>query len=372
MFIITTSALINIASTRSPLYVDRAPNFVRPYIIEHYANAQAVAIGQQVYRFPVTGASSGGAFSLLSTSSPSSPSSPALGVLPHHHQSYHENFFCLKGRFQLWTSDAVAVAGVDSNEIQARLLTVGDYGSVPQNTTHTFQIQDPDTEVVGVISPGGFKELFFFLADSNYTASTQTPYAPVAATSNGSGSAGPPPEVLQQLQQFDVYAELDFNPRRDLVNGSAPAGIGWHEKMDIIPAMAGRSYFVAKDHGPKFLNRDTGYQIVQPLVTPTTGEGRFTQGTITMSLHPSNGSLLMHTLASHTAFEVLEGALWISISDENATLITGDVALVPGNVTFAYWSEVAFTKVMYVSAGIEGIVLLGSAEQWGWPVFPVE
>jgi quercetin dioxygenase-like cupin family protein len=82
--------------------------------------------------------------------STNAPSSSALGVLPHIHQKHYENFFNFKGRFQLW-------AQKDSNEQQARLLTQGDYGSVPRNTTHTFQLLDPDSEMVGVIVPGGFE-----------------------------------------------------------------------------------------------------------------------------------------------------------------------------------------------------------------------
>jgi hypothetical protein len=53
-------------------------------------------------------------------------------------------------------------------------------------------------------------------------------------------------------------------------------------------------------------------------------------------------------------------------------LITGDVAFIPANTTFSYWSDVAFTKFMYVSAGAEGLdqKLLANAENWGFPVFP--
>lgn len=53
-------------------------------------------------------------------------------------------------------------------------------------------------------------------------------------------------------------------------------------------------------------------------------------------------------------------------------LITGDVAFIPANTTFSYWSDVTFTKFMYVSAGAEGLdqKLLATAENWGFPVFP--
>jgi hypothetical protein len=68
---------------------------------------------------------------------------------------HYENFFNYKGHFQLWTEK-------DGDE-QAHLLTAGDYGAVPHNTTHTFQILDPDTEMVGVIQPGGFECVVLFL-----------------------------------------------------------------------------------------------------------------------------------------------------------------------------------------------------------------
>lgn len=90
--LVAGSAAITLAAAKqeSKLWVQRAPDHVRPYVIEHYAPAQAVALGAQVYRFPVTGPSSGGKFSLLSTASPASDS---LGVLPHIHEKHFENFF---------------------------------------------------------------------------------------------------------------------------------------------------------------------------------------------------------------------------------------------------------------------------------------
>lgn len=118
----------------SNLWVSEVPTSPRPYAVRHYG-IPALQLGSQVYRFPVTGPSSDGAFSLLSTAAPASGS---LGVLPHTHLTHYENFFCLKGRFQLWTADAATY----SNE-EARLLTPGDYGAVPHNTTHTFQVLDP-------------------------------------------------------------------------------------------------------------------------------------------------------------------------------------------------------------------------------------
>lgn len=122
------------ADSTSALWVSEVPDSPRPYAVRHYG-IDGVAVGAQVYRFPVTGPSSDYAFTLISTAS---PASGYVGVLPHVHHMHYENFFCLKGRLQLWTADADTF----ENE-EARLLTAGDYGAVPHNTTHTFQIQDP-------------------------------------------------------------------------------------------------------------------------------------------------------------------------------------------------------------------------------------
>jgi mannose-6-phosphate isomerase-like protein (cupin superfamily) len=140
-----TSVVASIRAPQSQIWVDSVPTSVRPYAIAHY-NAAGVVIGQQVYRFPVTGPSSDNAFTLLSTNGPSASD---LGVLPHHHQIHYENFFNYKGRFQVWANKD----GVDTT----RVLLPGDYAACPINTTHTFQILDPDTEMLGVIQPGGFE-----------------------------------------------------------------------------------------------------------------------------------------------------------------------------------------------------------------------
>jgi hypothetical protein len=143
-----------------------------------------------------------------------------------------------KGRFQLWTEK-------DGDE-QARLLTAGDYDAVPHNTAHTFQILDLDTKMAGVIQPGGFEYVILFLkvllsknshTDSGFKQrrllrprycqlllSNILPILRLTADSNSS----PPTSVTSSLQAFDVYAQLYYNPRRDLVNGSTPSNSIWH------------------------------------------------------------------------------------------------------------------------------------------------
>ena len=360
-FLAGTAAFTVGAAARSSLYVENAPDHVRPYVIERYSNAQAVAVGQQIYRFPVTGASSGGAFSILMTSS---PGSDALGVLPHIHKAHYENFFCSKGRYQLWTNKY--------GDEEARVMLPGDYGAVPRNTTHTFQVLDPDTEMLGVIQPGGFEALFFAIADSNYTSETSSPYVPSAASGSADAGTGSSSSMISALESFDVFAQLDFNPRRDLVNGSAPANATWHTGKNTVPSNSNTPFYVAKNQGPMWLNSEHGYQIIAPFVTPTQGDGKFSEGTITIDRKSSNITTPVRHFADHLAFEVLEGALQVNLKNETVQLLQGDVVFVPGNTTFSYWSEVAFTKFLYVCAGNKGldVELMDKAVAWEYPTWP--
>ncbi|KAG9565541.1 RmlC-like cupin, partial [Aureobasidium melanogenum] len=361
--LVSASAALSVgAAARSSLYVENAPDHVRPYVIERYANAQAVAVGQQIYRFPVTGASSGGAFSILMTNS---PASDALGVLPHIHRTHYENFFCSKGSFQLWTDKF--------GDEEARVMLPGDYGAVPRNTTHTFQVLDPDTEMLGVIQPGGFEALFFAIADGNYTSSTSSPYVPSSSSGSTDAGAGSSASMISALESFDVYAQLEFNPRRDLINGSAPANATWHTGKNTVPSNSVTPFYVAKNQGPMYLNSQHGYQIIAPFISSSAqGAGKFSEGTVTMSRKLSNTTIPSRYFVDHMAFEVLEGALKVQMQGEEVQLLQGDVVFVPGNTTFSYWSEVAFTKFLYVCAGSEGldVELRKKAVEWEYPTWP--
>ncbi|GES64593.1 quercetin 2,3-dioxygenase [Aspergillus terreus] len=167
------------------------------HVLPHYANPHAVTIGIQLYRFTVPGPSSDNVFTLMNTNAGATGS---LGVLPHIHQAHHENFFTFRG----------------------------DYGSVPRNTAHTFQMLDPDTDMVGALSPGQLEDLFHALG-KNYTSDANTPY--VLQAVNDSSAAGPRASEISSLGRFDIYAQVDFQPGEP-----------------------GESSFIANNYGPKYPN----------------------------------------------------------------------------------------------------------------------
>ncbi|KAG4434485.1 hypothetical protein IFR05_010028 [Cadophora sp. M221] len=344
-------------SSTSSIWVTEVSSFVRPYAIQHYS-AQGYIVGQQIYRFPVTGPSSDYAFTLISTNAPGSTD---LGVFPHQHRTHYENFFNLRGRFQLWTER-------DGDE-ETRILIPGDYGAVPKNTTLTFQILDPDTEMVGVISPGGLEVLFYALSSGNYTSPASSPYDP---SIEASPSTTPDDAFDKVLEGFDVCTQ-NFTPRSDAVNGAAPARSVWHTSPNILANDSTTPFFVAKDYGPQYLNNQTGsYKVIQPFVTPVQSAGNFTLSTITMA-RVAISAVPESTYPGHSAFEVLDGKLKVLMGGETLSLLQGDVVFVPGNTSYRYFSDVAYTKVLHVSQGAVGLdsELIACGERWDSPVWPI-
>lgn len=213
------------------------------------------------------------------------------------------------------------------------------------------------------------RDLFYTLG-TNYTSGTDTPYVPEAVNSSSSTPSG---SIMNKLQSFDVYAQLGFEPRRDLVNGTAPIDNSeWHTGSNDL-GTPGQPYFLANGYGPKYLSSEHGYQVVQPLVSPKQAQDtNYTLSTISLSRQTKN-SPPSYTLAGAAAFEVLEGTLSIKIGDYPlATLQMGDVAFIPARVPFTYYTELAFAKVLYVSSGHNGVdqQLINAGKSWDWVTFP--
>ncbi|KAJ5261293.1 hypothetical protein N7478_011888 [Penicillium angulare] len=177
---------------------------------------------------------------------------------------------------------------------------------------------------------------------------------------------------MAKLRTYDVYAQTDFEPRRDIVNGTAPSTEPWHTESNDLGEV-GEPYFIANGYGPKYLSSKYGYQVIQPLVTPKQAQDtNYTMSTISLSRQTRN-SPPSYTLKGAAAFEVLEGVLSIQIGDYPvATLFTGDVAFIPAETAFTYYSAVAFTKALYVSSGTDGVdqQLIAGGKSWDFVTFP--
>lgn len=341
------------------IVVDEAPQYARPYVLRK-GTGQAVQVGSQVYRFAVTGNSSAGAFTLMNTNA---PTGSGLGVLPHTHQAHYENFYCTKGRVQVW-------AETDETGEAARVLTQGDYGAVPQNTTHTFQITDPDTQLTGVIQPGGFEALFIALASDDFVSDVGSQFVPSAISDN----AGSDASLISALEAFDVYAQLTFDPRRDIVNGSAGGAANWHNGTNELAADEVTPNFIAKNWGPKYLNTDDGvYRLLSPLATGDTTASNFAMGNLVISRLLSNQTATTVSYTQPLAFQLEEGQLVVEVDGyDSISLIQGDVIFVPAETSFSYYATAMYTKLLYVSGGGDGFdyQLMSRAESWDYATYP--
>lgn len=261
------------------------------------------------------------------------------------HQAHYENFYNLRGRFALWASKDNTTAG--------RIFTPGDYGAVPHDTTHSFQILDPFTEMVGVIQPGGFEQLFYFLASANYTSSTHAPFP-----QGNFSSPGGDPDTISKLQEFDVWAQLQFSPPMDFdangISGDERSAV-WKNGANELGEDSKTPFFVAKGYGPKYLTSDSSnssYYVVEPFVTSAQSDGNFTEGTITLSQKSADAQLDEWVLPGHTALEIVDGLVGVRVQGfEDLSLSVGDVVFVPANTTWSFWGEAAYSKVLYVCQG---------------------
>lgn len=213
------------------------------------------------------------------------------------------------------------------------------------------------------------RTLFYALASENYTSPSFSPYDP---SIEASPTATPDGAFLQVLEGFDVYVQ-NYTARSDAVNGAAPAGSVWHTGSNALASDSSTPFFVAKDYGPQYLNNQTGsYKVIQPFVTPVQSAGNFTLSTITMA-RVAIGDVEESVYPGHAAFEVLDGQLKVLMGGETLSLLQGDVVFIPGNTTYKYFSDVAYTKFLHVSQGADGLdsALIAGGASWDSPVWPI-
>ncbi|KAK4161775.1 RmlC-like cupin [Cladorrhinum sp. PSN259] len=358
--LISAASLANAAT----LWVPTTPQFPRPYALKK-GDGIKLSGGNT---FPVTGNSSGNAFCILNTNADGSPT--GAGVFPHVHKRTYENFYTVKGRVQLWGQNLDTYLSNTSVQ-QTRVLSQGDIGAIPFNTIHTFSLLEPDTQLTGVLVPGGFEEFFFNMNLS-----------PSPDPGSGGGGGGTLPGGngfnFSELAKWDVYPQLDFVPRRDAVNGKAGPG-NWHDGANELPKDMSAPIWVARNYGPKWLAEAGGrYHIVAPFVTGQQTNGTFSQGTITVSPGPvvvgnvtEKGLVVSSDVA--TAFMVEEGQLKVTVEGyDPVSLINGDVVFVPRNTSFSYVATAEFTKFMYVTGGGKGLdyELMAGARPWDSAFYP--
>lgn len=114
---------------------------------------------------------------------------------------------------------------------------------------------------------------------------------------------------------------------------------------------------------------------MQPLITGNqSGAIEFTMSTIKINGGPYALPMAIREQSVASAFVVQEGQLSLTIFPyPPVTLEVGDVAFIPGNTTYQYWSQPYSTKVVYVSGGHQGLdyQLIQGGKTWDFVTYPV-
>ncbi|TQV92547.1 hypothetical protein V2A60_007225 [Cordyceps javanica] len=351
------------------LTVEVAPDFVRPYVLPRFHGKAIMLTKTQTITFSITANSSGGAFSLVQHNG---KVTGWLNARPHIHKTYHEHFYCSRGRVELW-----AKKGTADGKDEARVASFGDYGNVPPGTIHTFQLIDPDSQLTHAFHPAGFEKLFDDVSAGRFSSDAHAPYVPDPVDEQPYGPMTP--ELTELFEPLDLFAvpDEDYIPRRDFVNGTASSdGLNWHNGTNELPTDPAEPYFVANNYGPKFLNTDNGYKVIQPISTvDNSHNGNFTMGTIIMSKKQGNETESRVTLPHHLGIQLDDGQLALSVEGYKMTyLLQGDVAFIPAGTPFSYYATVPLTKFLYLNAGPRGLEheLLSRSVSWGFPSYPVD
>ena len=344
--LILTQLVISPATAGYPLVVTKVPDFIRPYVLP-YLTEPGVQLNDDIIRLPVTTNASGGAFSLFRLNGQVNRAVPT-----HYHSRFYESFFAIKGRVTLWANQ------------EARVLGAHDFGSMPPFQNHSFQLNEPDSEFLALITPGGFEPFYLNVSEPWFNPANTAfpPDRPIA----------PPNTENAQGDIFDFFP-VNYTLNNDLQNGTTNASLPWHDGNNRLPDSALHPYYIASNWGEKYLQRSLG-QVVAPIITPSqSGSGNYSMSisTVVMQRRQANETIARRVFLIPQVFVVLEGQLVMQMLGQSIKMSTGDVAFVPAGTAFRYWSEVAFTKFYLGSSGPAlGAKLVEEGEEWGYAVFP--
>ena len=235
----------------------------------------------------------------------------------------------------------------------------------PPFQNHSFQLNELDSEFLALITPGGF-DPFYLNISVPWNNTSNAPFPPDRPLPG-------PTSVLAGLE-YD-YIPVNYQLNNDLVNGTTSESTPWHNGNNTLPKGDQNPYYVASNRGPKYLHRRLG-QVIAAVMTPVQS-GRSSKNytmeisTVIMRRRLPNETVATQSFDRPQVFVVLEGQLKFNMIGQNVSMSTGDVAFVPTNTKFQYWSNVAFTK-FYLGSNGPALAdrLISKGEEWGFAVFP--
>jgi len=126
---------------------DELPKGASPYVLES-GDGERLIGGDSLFTFLAHQGNSGGDFISLTTQGPNGARIPN-----HYHERHTETFFCLDGCMTMW-AEGLEVA-----------MAPGDFLHVPAGTIHSFRLDAPYTNFIGILAPGLFEPFFRAMCD---------------------------------------------------------------------------------------------------------------------------------------------------------------------------------------------------------------
>jgi len=261
-----------------------------PYVLRAGDSATSVVFGQAV-RIQAGEAQTNGAFTICTVMGPKADPIPQ-----HFHQEEHDTFVCLRGQLQLWTDE------------ESRVLTRGGFGNVPPGVKHGYALRDHHTELVGLISPGGFERFFaetgWSFDASGYPIRDDNP---------------PSPELLAAVgKKYDVHVLPDAH----YVEASSSDG------DTVLPGKA-VPYYLRPGAGER---RVFGTIMATAMCRSAETDGRFGMCTL-----EGGCGATAHRIAhgkEHTVLFVMDGVIDLTLGDEAYQLYPGDTASIPAGTPY--------------------------------------
>lgn len=298
-----------------------------PYVLRAGEGATSIVFGQAV-RIQAGEAQTNGAFTICTVMGPKDDPIPQ-----HFHEHEHDTFVCLRGQVQLWTDE------------ESRVLTRGGFGNVPPGVKHGYAFRDHHTELVGLISPGGFERFFAEIGwsfdASGYPVRDDTP---------------PSPELIAAVgEKYDVH----LLPNAHYAEASSSDG------DTVLPGKV----------APYYLRPGAGERRVFGTIMATAMcRGAETDGRFGMCTLEGGRDATAHRIAhraEHNVLFVMDGVINLTLGDQAHQLFPGDTASIPAGTPYGLRMTGSDNRILVFSErDVMWRLFDGCGIEWDAEIYP--
>ena len=314
-------------TTQSPKEIWNLPAAGTPYIIRHQEQHATITMGQAI-RILAGEEQTGGRFTICAAVGPQGAPVPQ-----HWHESEHDTFVCVRGALQMWADD------------QSRVLSPGGFANVPPGVRHSYRFAAPHTEMVGLISTGGFEAFF----------------AQTGWVFDGGGYP------VEDDHPTDKKTFAEAGAKHDVHFVTDPVYVE-PTSTDADTALPGNStaYFLRPGQGPRFAWRGA---TLTALCTGCETEGRFgmamiegARGAALPRLSHADDDLLLY---------VVDGQVTVDFGGGDQHLHAGDSVCLPAGSRYTLSFTGGDDRILAFATGdVLHRLFAGAGKPWAAEIYP--